>query len=57
MKKYAALLKKLLVLCLAFCVIAGCSMPSGNVPEDEEIEDSDDDRDHDDDKDDHEAEI
>ena len=55
MKKYAALLKKLLVLCLAFCVIAGCSMPSGNVPEDEEIEDSDDDdRDRDDDKDDDE---
>ncbi|MBO7355288.1 MAG: hypothetical protein J6U50_01515, partial [Lachnospiraceae bacterium] len=52
MKKYAALLKKILVLCLAFCVIAGCSMPSENVPEDTEIEDSDDEDDDDRDDDD-----
>ena len=52
MKKYVALLKKILVLCLAFCVIAGCSMPSENVPEDTEIEDSDDEDDDDRDDDD-----
>ena len=49
MKKYAALLKKILVLCLVFCVITGCSAPSVDVPEDTEIEDSDDEDKDDDD--------
>ena len=51
MKKYVALLKKIFVLCLAFCVIAGCSAPSVDVPEDTEIEDSDDEDEDDDDRD------
>jgi hypothetical protein len=51
MKKYVALLKKIFVLCLAFCMIAGCSTPPVDTPDDTEIEDSDDEDEDDDDRD------